>query len=344
MKKLSVYIILSLLMCLCMVFPAFAMVYKPAYHDDISTAFNSLYTAASSKVPAGYPYYLSFSSVNVSGSVSGIALNNIVFSNTEVVDVGSKVYLYYQGSLTGPFTITSIQWLKLSIDNRLYFIAGTQTIISNLCLIVDYSTAKLPDFILNNLPEYYPYDFFVSAKLPVDISALQSLINTAKSKENIGYTATSWQALQSAITAAESLLNTADYTQSQVDAARNTIQVAINNLALRPEPPDIPKYTSGMYPVYSDYGDISSGFTTEHLSPVKDAIFANLEVSRKFGGWVYVVVMGIFVLVGLLRRWIGVSGEVSYIDMNTPSPKSSHYKSSNPPKSFKRPASRNSSV
>lgn len=232
MKKLSVCIILALYMCLAMAFPAGAVVYKTEL-SDLKSILNDFDAYAASKKPSGYDY--KFVCVTLSGG--SLWSVRVYYSNKSTIGVGSSVYWIHTANPSdtkiydvGLRTVSSFSWIDLGFNVR-FTDNSNQT---STYYVQDLSTASIP--ALSTLS--YTYDYIASSVPPIDITALQSLIVTAKAKTDTGYTDVSWQALQSAIAAAENLLKTTGYTQSQVDSAKNTLQAALDGLALPPALPD----------------------------------------------------------------------------------------------------------
>lgn len=261
MKKLSVYIILSLVMCLAMVFPAFAVVYNPSLHATLNTTFNTYHTLGKSKAPVDYKYYFTRCS---NPSSAPVTLNQVFYFNTETINVGSVFYVAgANNNFYGPFTITSMNYnytancFNLISDGNDYNVAGC---------IINFSTARLSDSLLSAIPS--SYDFFLSTLAAVNIKDLQSLINTAKTKKEDVYTSISWQALQSAISDSENLLKTMSYTQSQIDTSKNTLQDALDGLVL------LPDTTVFQSLITTAKIEVNAGYTPESWQALQMAISA----------------------------------------------------------------------
>ncbi|WP_407268557.1 discoidin domain-containing protein [Radiobacillus sp. PE A8.2] len=117
-------------------------------------------------------------------------------------------------------------------------------------------------------------DVIYNGEEPVDVSELEALITTAKAISNgdSAYTASSFEALQNAIVAAEAALGTVE-TDAEVTAAVDALQAAIDGLEATPEPVDV----SALENLITTAKAISNGdgaYTASSFEALQNAIVA----------------------------------------------------------------------
>ena len=144
---------------------------------------------------------------------------------------------------------------------------------------------------------------------------LRSRIASARAIEDVGYTAVSWQSMQSAIVSAQALLDTQDYDQARLTAEDTHLSNAINALALELAPPPVDE---GRYLV--------DGITVTDLMPAKNAIFENLDFGRTNGRILFALLIGVWLIPAVFRRMFSIRSEERFIDRSEPTAKSAYYR------------------
>jgi hypothetical protein len=110
----------------------------------------------------------------------------------------------------------------------------------------------------------------VTVKTPVDFSALESKITGAKDIPSGAYTTGTWNALQSAIAAAEELLDEGNATQDEVNAALTALETAVDNLSEKATPAHLMVLEGIVNSYNSKFSE--SNYTTESWAVFKEAL------------------------------------------------------------------------
>lgn len=231
MKKFTVCLILSLVVCLIMAFPAgAAVVYKPEWNESLKKVVSDLLKRDLGKMPSGYVYYAVFA--NADGTV-----NRILYSKEKRIELLADLRAI--GNYDPYPVVTSTCYVFEGTNNPngilMRMTSPTSALVNIGCYVEDLSTADFYniDFIRTD------YNSIISTT--VNKTALHDLIVTAKSIKSMGYTSESWQALQPVIVSAENLFNKVDCTQSQIDNMVTVLQSAINGLVVLPDTADFEK-------------------------------------------------------------------------------------------------------
>ncbi len=144
------------------------------------------------------------------------ALNNL----EELPDISGLQALLSQAKAMERTSYTSASWQTLQSS-----IASAESTIATK----DYTALQI------SIAQEVLQNALDGLTLIPDISGLQALISQAKDIEPTGYTSASWQSLQAAIQAAETLLTADEYTTEQRDNAITVLQAAIDGLAPLPD-------------------------------------------------------------------------------------------------------------
>ena len=116
----------------------------------------------------------------------------------------------------------------------------------------------------------------------VDKTALETLYNDNKDKQNDGYTDESWTAFQESLTAAKGVLDNSKATQKQVDTAKTALDTAIGNL----KKADQPQPTVDKTALRNRYNELvitpNVGYTPESWANFQNALtYANTVLGNE---------------------------------------------------------------
>lgn len=128
------------------------------------------------------------------------------------------------------------------------------------------------------------YDILLAAKntlvlkpvVPIDKTALWSLLCIAEGLENIGYTETSWAAFQSALTAAQTAYRNNATVQPDIDSTLDTLQLAIDRLTL-PEVPPPPVDKSALSALVDSLKELQADHYTEESWEGYSTVYAQAK-------------------------------------------------------------------
>lgn len=228
---------LSLVMCLSMAFPASAAAY-PIYSN--AKGYENFYNAVmSDSYSSTYPYVAFFI------KDGGTNTNNLVYHayRSKVANpIVRDEIIFYIGkySLNGAFSEpVQVFYYKIPVVN--VNAASYEYITFDLYRYTtgtNYANTR-PSYFIPELSTFNmgvtTSSLFRSVEFPIDTTVLTALIAQAKAMKNTGYTQSSWNTLQTQLTAAENLLVTSGYTQEQVTNMANTLQSALDGLKLLPD-------------------------------------------------------------------------------------------------------------
>lgn len=296
-KKVSACV-LAIGLLLCMAVSAFANV--PTV--NLSNKGYELIMQAASIHPSGVPSDYKYVAVFLDGRTAGDSDNPyiyLIWFNSPILKKNDRVYRTDRISASSYISNPAHYYTPL---NAYYY--GFQTSGSNLNLhmpsgfvvryyMQDCSTLDFDD--LDTVSANMGYDLRLSlAPPPLPSTAeLESVLNQAKGIDDTGYTFLSWNRLQTAIYEGDELLKKTVYTESEVVVATDNLRKGIDGLevaAVPTEPSDFEYLIDGIRPV--------------DLLPAEDAIFQNIFESRRFGLYVFAVLVCIVAMLKVIRKFI----------------------------------------
>jgi len=183
----------------------------------------------------GFPSRYDYMAVFASGSAGSPV--TILFSRTPTIGDGSVVIRHYRGQNSASVTVNHFGISSNAQGGIAFWFADLSAGLHLGYFVQDRSTAAP-----NNIHELSSQIVIVGSS-EIDKSVLTALLAEAKEIEQSNYTYDSWVALQNAITNGQAVVNNANATQAQVDAAYNALLIALN--ALEEEQHTITKFALG---------------------------------------------------------------------------------------------------
>jgi hypothetical protein len=267
MKKLTVLLILVILV-------SFAMSFSASAVKSISHTFDGNYMANFiDNHKRNYPSYPYVFALYYHGSFY------YVYSKSNVINVGTQVmYTGQADNLNAEAIVESISFNTTLKVIEIVASGSRKMTYYGEGYLIEYSTAKSGNITtIKNQAQSYGID--IELIFSPDITDIQDLINQAKAIEDIGYTSETWSALQSSISSAESIIDSGNYTQAQIDSARNAIQNAISGLevetVVNPSNPPVTPPGTGF--------DLGSGNIGGYIEPVKTIYFDYVKAHLPLG-------------------------------------------------------------
>ncbi len=329
MKKI-VCLLLAVLFAGMMAAPAMAAIYEleaePAYRPDLHKIISDMFavfleTKNKDAVAAAMPYYAVYYMNRSSHHYLSVFFSNgpVILGNETVKFI--NVYWDDKTALrTMNSTTSMVKDIAIHIHDNFPCITYLYGITFNITehryyenyYVSDFSTA----YINGQFELSVNYDWIIRTveEVPTDKNTLQSLADVASGITNTGYTTKSWQAFRAQLETVQTLLDNADATQEEVDAAAAALQTAMDGLEIYIAPPpgssDPPRPPpgDGGYTVPQDMIDaVSTGSVIQLLTGFIQPFLSHATSAMPIVVGLFAILLGIKIapriFKSIFRRW-----------------------------------------